>query len=85
MRKSHYIKDVSVISPDGNRMAAYVVLYNEFANKDVEPQMILDDIQNGPDPLTPLETLDNFIIMDSLPLTMSGKTDYQKLQKMSQE
>lgn len=85
MRKSHYIKDVAVISPDGNRMAAYVVLYNEFANKDVEPQMILDDIQNGPDPLTPLETLDNFIIMDSLPLTMSGKTDYQKLQKMSQE
>lgn len=85
LRKSKYLKDVAVVKGGKDRLVAFVVLYQEYRNNGIGKPEILEDIKTGPEPLTDLETLNELIILDIMPISQNGKTDYKKLEKESDQ
>ena len=79
------MKDVAVVLCGKNRMVAFLVLYQEYKESGIGKQEILEDIKNGPEPLTDLETLNELVILETMPISQNGKTDYKVLEKMTEE
>ena len=85
LRKSKYLKDVAVVLCGKDRLVAFLVLYQEYKESGIGKQEILEDIKNGPEPLTDLETLNELVILETMPTSQNGKTDYKVLEKMTEE
>ena len=85
LRKSKYLKDVAVVLCGKDRLVAFLVLYQEYKESGIGKQEILEDIKNGPEPLTDLETLNELVILETMPISQNGKTDYKVLEKMTEE
>lgn len=82
IRMSKYVKDVGVIALHHipyDLTNAFVTLNDEYSAENVTPEMILESVQSGPNPLTELESLDKLYIIDSFPYLPSGKIDYRAL------
>lgn len=88
IRMSKYVKEVGVISQSNvpyDMAIAFAVLNDEYTEKDISPEMIINDVQSGHNYLTDLEKIDKLIIVESLPYLSSGKINYRALAKEAAE
>ena len=84
IRMSKYVKEIGVISQRNipyDAAIAFVVLKDEYAGKNISPEMIINEVQSGHNFLTDLEKIDKLLIVESLPYLSSGKIDYRTLEK----
>ena len=87
IRMSQYVKEAGVVSVKGGvyeTPVAFITLNEEYKNTDVTPERIIDEIQQGINPLTEPEMVDVIYIVDSLPYRSSGKVDYRALEQQAE-
>ncbi len=87
IRMSKYAEEVGVIALKGNAyhtVAAFVTLKDEYRGAGISPELSIDDIQQGRNPLNDREKVDELLIVDALPYRSSGKIDYRELERRMQ-
>ena len=88
LRMSKYVKEVGVVAIKDtpyDRPIAFIVLNDNIAGTEVSPDIIINDVQTGPNPLNDPEMLEELFIVDLLPYLSSGKIDYRTLEKKASQ
>lgn len=86
IRMSKYVKEAGVIAVKGDvydTTVVFVTLRDEYRNAGISPDQIIEDIQQGRNPLNDREATNRLIITDVLPYRSSGKIDYRALEAMA--